>query len=91
MSTEYSAWLIVGCPLNELDLSMDEIEKLGLDTFYSGPGTMLVGVGIFASPDSGYTDLPEKYRLEEVISLTFAKFFDLTGKTGKLYLTVNVI
>lgn len=91
MSINYSAWLVVGCPFDELDKSIEEIEELGLDTFYSGPGTMLVGIGLFASPDFGYTDLPDKYRLEEIISINFAKFFSLTGKVGKLYLTVNVI
>jgi hypothetical protein len=91
MSTNYSAWLVVGCPLDEFNVSMDEIDELGLDTFRPGNGSMLVGIGIFATPDYGFVDLPEKYKLDETISVAFAKFFTLTGKFGKLYLTVDVI
>lgn len=91
MSTSYSAWLVIGCPFNEFAKPLDEIEELGLDTFQQGNGDMLVGIGIFAAPEYGYVDLPEKYKLEETISVTFAKFLSLTGKIGKLYLTVNVI
>jgi len=91
MSTEYSAWLVIGCPLDELGMSMDEIEELGLDTFYPGSGEILVGIGMFATGDSSYTDLPEKYKLEETISVNFAKFLSLSGKIGKLYLTVDVV
>lgn len=91
MSTDYSSWLVVGCPFDELGKSIDEIGELGLDTFEPGNGSMLVGIGLFATPGYGYVDLPDKYRFEEIISINFAKFFSLTGKTGKLYLTVNVI
>lgn len=91
MSTEYSACLVIGCPLDEFNVSMDEIDKLGLDIFHPGDHRMLVGIGIFTSPDCGYVDLPEKYKLEEVISINFAKFCALTGHIGKLYLTVNTI
>lgn len=91
MSTDYSAWLVIGIPYDELGYNYKEIEDSSLDIFCSGNGDRLVGIGIFASPDYGYVDLPEKYRLDESISLTFAKFFSLTGKVGKLYLTVNVI
>ena len=91
MSTSYSAWLVIGCTVDELDIPVEKIEELGLDSFYSGSDRMLVGIGIFASPDYGYVDLPDKYRLEEVISINFAKFLTLTGKAGKLYLTVKVL
>lgn len=91
MSTSYSACLVVGIPYDELGYNYEEIDDNSLDTFCSGDGTMLVGIGIFASPEYGYVDLPEKYKLEETISVTFAKFLSLTGKIGKLYLTVNVI
>ena len=90
MSKSYSAWLVVGCPFSEFAKPIDEIEELGLDTFPAGNGDMLVGIGIFTAPEYWYVDLPEKYKLEEIISVAFAKFFALTDKIGNLYLTVNV-
>jgi len=95
MSTNYSAWLVIGMPFTELGMSPEEIEETGLEIFWPNQNTKnencVVGIGLFATPDFGFVDLPEKYRFDESISIAFAKFLTLTGNVGKFYLTMKSI
>ena len=93
MSVNYAACMIVGAPYNELGLSINDIEELGLEVFRPYYDALdehsLAGLAIQCSPDYMYVAAPEKYKFDEAISVAFAKFLALTGNVGKFYLTVN--
>ena len=91
MSIDCLARLVIGVPADEL--LYEDVVELNLETFqpfYDAPiGLSLVGLRVFSSVVFGYTELPDSYKIEEVISTTFAKFFALTGKVGKLYIITD--
>lgn len=91
MSTEYYARIVVGVPLNEF--TTDEVDEYDLDIFQPYYDALmkdsLAGIRVFGSGSYSYSELPEKYQLDVAISIAFAKFVNLTGKVGKLYLTVD--
>jgi hypothetical protein len=97
MSITYGASLIVGCTEKELGVDRKTISdwcdsyKLHLfQPYFDAPtSSCIFGIPVFESEVFSYVELPEKYKLNEAISFAFANFLNVTGKVGKLYLTVN--
>lgn len=91
MTISYSANIIVGIPADEI--LYEDVVRLKLETFQpyydSIPSQSLVGIKVFSSGNYNYSVLPNNYKIEEAISLTFARFLALTGKVGNMYLTVD--
>lgn len=96
MGVDYSAKLIYGLPSEEVPELLDDSEgdyayyDLGLDRvspyFDSDQDAWIIGVTIAKSRD--YT--PTEVNLEELpakLEAAKKKFFEVTGKEGKLYLS----